>query len=116
MMRMAPYLIGRPRRGVVGGSRYACKLRESIRQAANDPERKPVLISGEPGLEKDNIARLVNSGSADRRLLLMSFDASNIGGQGVELFGREGSHALSLLDCLGDGSSEQCLPSVAMSI
>ena len=100
----------------MGSSRYACKLRESIRQAANDPERKPVVISGEPGLEKDNIARLVHFGSADRHLLLMSFDASNIGGQGVELFGREGSHALSLLDCLGDGSSEQCLPSVAMSI
>ena len=103
-MRMAPYLIGRPRRGVVGGSRYACKLRESIRQAANDPERKPVLISGEPGLEKDNIARLVHFGSADRRLLLMRFDASNIRGQGVELFGREGSHELSLLDCLGNGN------------
>ncbi|WP_063416380.1 hypothetical protein [Prochlorococcus marinus] len=58
MMRMAPYLIGRPRRGVVGGSRDACKLRESIRQAANDPERKPVLISGEKVLEKGSIARL----------------------------------------------------------
>ncbi|KZR61268.1 hypothetical protein [Prochlorococcus sp. MIT 1306] len=100
----------------MGSSRYACKLRESIRQAANDPERKPVLISGEPGLEERQHRQTGHFGSADRRLLLMSFDASNIGGQGVELFGREGSHALSLLDCLGDGSSEQLLPSVAMSI
>ena len=115
-MRMAPYLIGRPRHGVVGGSRYACKLRESIRQAANDPWRKPIVINSATGLDKANIARLVHFGSAERRLLLMSFDASIIGGQGVELFGGEGSHALSLLDCLGDGSSEQCLPSVAMSI
>ena len=42
----------------MGGSRYAKNLRESIRQAANDPGRKPVLISGETGLEKGNIARL----------------------------------------------------------
>ncbi|CAI8256824.1 MAG: Uncharacterised protein [Prochlorococcus marinus str. MIT 9313] len=46
----------------------------------------------------------------------MSFDDSNIGGPGVELFGTEDSHELSLLYCLGEGSSQQLLPSVAMSI
>ena len=104
MLRMAPYLIGRPRRGVVGGSRYACKLRDAIREAAKDPERKPVLISGEPGLEKDNIARLVHFSSADRSRLLMGFDARNLRAQGVELFGRKGSNEPSLLDCLADGN------------
>ncbi|CAI8172871.1 MAG: Putative electron transport protein YccM [Prochlorococcus marinus str. MIT 9215] len=104
LLRMAPHLIGRPRRGVVGSSRYACKLRESIRQASNDRQRKPLLVSGEPGLEKDNIAQLVHFSSADRRLPLMHFDASNMHGDGVELFGREGSGEPSLLACLGDGN------------
>ena len=104
MLRMAPYLIGRPRRGVVGGSHYACKLRDAIRAAAKDPARKPVLITGEPGLEKDNIARLVHFSSADRSRLLMGFDARNLRAQGVELFGREGSNEPSLLDCLADGN------------
>lgn len=34
--------------------------------AAKDPERKPVKIFGEPGLEKDNIAALLHFGSPDR--------------------------------------------------
>jgi transcriptional regulator with AAA-type ATPase domain len=34
--------------------------------AARDPNRKPVKIFGEPGLEKDNIAALLHFGSADR--------------------------------------------------
>jgi len=37
-------------------SRYAVKLRDRVRQAAGDPERRPVLMAGEPGLEKDDAA------------------------------------------------------------
>jgi transcriptional regulator with AAA-type ATPase domain len=51
MRRLAPYLVGRSRRGVVGSSRYAQALRRAIREAAADPARQPVLISGVPGLE-----------------------------------------------------------------
>ena len=50
LLRLAPHLLGRVRRGVVGSSRYAQKLREAIRDAAADAAGGPVLISGEPGL------------------------------------------------------------------
>lgn len=33
---------------------------------ARDPERKPCLIFGEPGLQKDNIAALLHFGGPDR--------------------------------------------------
>ena len=67
LLRLAPYLQSRIRRGVVGSSRYAQNLRRAIREAADDPRLAPVLISGEPGLEKDNIAALIHFGSAVRR-------------------------------------------------
>lgn len=35
LLRLAPYLVGRTRRGVVGSSRYAQKLRQAIRAAAD---------------------------------------------------------------------------------
>ena len=38
LQRWAPYLVGRCRRGIVGSSRYAQRLREQIRQAAADPK------------------------------------------------------------------------------
>ena len=61
LLRLAPYLVGRTRRGVVGSSRYAQKLRQAIRAAA-DAGLGPVLISGEPGLEKDNLVALIHYG------------------------------------------------------
>ena len=54
--RLAPYRVLKTRRGVLGSSRYACKLRQELREAANDQARRPVLVMGEPGLEKDNLA------------------------------------------------------------
>ena len=78
LLRLAPYVVGRVRRGVVGDSRYAQRLRQAIHAAAVDPERRPVLISGEPGLEKDNIAALIHYGSKQRRQLLISFDAEDL--------------------------------------
>jgi len=102
--RMFPFLVGRPKRGIVGSSRYACRLREEIKQAASDAVRKPVLITGEPGLDKDNIAQLVHFGSADRRLPLMQLDASEMHTNGIELFGREEASQPSLLKCLANGN------------
>jgi len=101
-MRIAPYLVGRPSRGIVGSSRYACSLRKAIRQAANDTSRKPVLITGEPGLEKDNIVKLMHFGSEDRYIPLLNFDASILHFNDSKLFVRDASGASTLLDCLGN--------------
>lgn len=78
LLRIAPYLMGRTRRGIVGSSRYAQRLREQIRNAAADASARPVLISGEPGLEKDNIAALIHFGSAARRQLLLRVDGASL--------------------------------------
>lgn len=105
LLQLAPHLVGRTRRGVVGSSRYAERLREAIRLAAADPESGPVLISGEPGLGKDNLAALIHYGSPRRRRLMARVDAASLGEDGAALFGsasRNGDG--SLLDCLGDGA------------
>ena len=104
MARLAPYLVARTRRGVVGSSRYASKLRQAIHDAAQDPSRKTVLISGEPGLEKDNLAGLIHFGSADRDKLFLRFNASKMRADGAELFGRPGSQEPALLDTLPDAT------------
>lgn len=44
--------------------------------AAADPERRPLRISGEPGLEKDILAALIHFGSSDRRQLLVRLDGA----------------------------------------
>ena len=105
LLKLAPHLLGRSRRGVVGSSRYADRLREAVRAAAADPEARPVLISGEPGLEKDNIAALIHFGSPRRRRLMARVDAATLGDDGTLLFGSASSGGRgSLLDCLGDGA------------
>lgn len=87
------HVLGRPRRGVVGSSRYACRLRQSLIDASKGSLRPPLLIRGEPGLQKDNIAALVHYGSADRRKLFVHLSASDLKGNKVKL-----------LDVLGDNS------------
>jgi NAD-dependent dihydropyrimidine dehydrogenase PreA subunit len=105
LRRLAPHLVGRTRRGVVGSSRYACALREALRQAAADPQSKAVLIFGEPGLEKDNLASLIHFGSAGRRQLMVRLDGALLRADGVELFGAaSGDGEGSLLALLGAGA------------
>jgi len=87
LLRLAPVLVGRARRGVVGSSRYARSLREAARQAAVDAEARPVLISGEPGLEKDNLAALIHFGSAARHQLMLRLDGALLRPDGADLFG-----------------------------
>lgn len=94
LQRLAPFVLGRARRGVVGSSRYAQRLRTEVLEAARDPQRQPVLISGEPGLEKDNLAALVHYGSADRRRLLVRMEASDLQGSGLNLLDELGSSTL----------------------
>ncbi len=90
LLRLAPHLVGSARRGIVGDSRYARSLREAVRTASQDPRGGPLLISGEPGLEKDNIAALIHFGSPARRQLMVHLDGALLRGDGAELFGAAG--------------------------
>nr|WP_254896236.1 sigma 54-interacting transcriptional regulator [Synechococcus sp. HK05] len=105
MLRLAPLLVPQPRRGVVGSSRYARSLRDAVRLAAQDPQRRPVLISGEPGLEKDNLAALIHYGSAQRQQLMLRLDGALLKADGSEVFGTGSDGAEPpLLDLVGEGS------------
>jgi transcriptional regulator with AAA-type ATPase domain/NAD-dependent dihydropyrimidine dehydrogenase PreA subunit len=98
---LRPYLVTRAKRGVIGRSRYAERLRNQIRTAAT--HRRPVLIFGEPGLEKDNLAALVHFGSKARRESIIQVDCSKLQASGAELFGRAGGKP-GLLAALGQGT------------
>ncbi|MEO0769590.1 MAG: cyclic nucleotide-binding domain-containing protein, partial [Cyanobacteria bacterium J06649_4] len=72
---LRPYLVTRVKRGVVGSSRYATRLRQNIREVTHSEtvdqpsslqRRHPVLIFGEPGLNKDNLAALIHFGSDNK--------------------------------------------------
>ncbi len=103
--RLAPFVVGRARRGIVGDSRYARSLREAVRQASLDPQARPVLIAGEPGLEKDNIVALIHFGSAARRQLMLRLDGALLRGDGSDLFGSASSDGDgSLLETLATGA------------
>jgi transcriptional regulator with AAA-type ATPase domain/NAD-dependent dihydropyrimidine dehydrogenase PreA subunit len=95
------YLVPQAKRGIIGSSRYALKLRQQIRTAATDD--RSVLISGEPGLEKDNIAALIHFGSKHRQQPIISLKSALITANGAELFGRVGGKP-GLLEWLGEGT------------
>ncbi len=95
------YLVSKAKRGIIGKSRYAVRLRQQIKKAAED--RKPALIFGEPGLEKDNIATLIHFGSAYRREPIIKVDCSTVQASGAELFGRA-SGKPGLIEYLKDGT------------
>jgi len=103
LLRLAPLLVGRARRGVLGSSRYARALREAVREASCDANARPVLISGEPGLEKDNLAALIHFGSPARQQLMVRLDGALLRPDGGELFGGNGDGP-PLLELLGDGA------------
>lgn len=98
---LRPYLIPQAKRGIIGSSRYAMKLRQQIHAAAHDD--LPVLISGEPGLEKDNIAALIHFGSLRRQQSIINLKSALITATGSELFGRLGGKP-GLLEWLGEGT------------
>ena len=77
LILLTPYATGRPKRGVVGSSRYAQRLRQQLINAAEDPDHRTLMIRGEPGLGKDNLAALVHFGSSQRRRLLVRLTASD---------------------------------------
>lgn len=98
---LRPYLVSKAKRGVIGKSRYASRLRSQIKQAAKS--RDTVLIFGEPGLEKDNLAALIHFGSADRRQPMIKVDCSKLQTSGAEIFGRHGGKP-GLITGLGTGT------------
>lgn len=98
---LRPYLVPRVKRGIVGTSRYAVRQRQEIRKAQGD--RGSVLIFGEPGLGKDNIAALIHFGSRDRNEFIIKVNCDTLQANGAELFGRV-SGKPGLLDWLGRGS------------
>ncbi len=98
---LRPYIVSKAKRGVVGKSRYAVRLRQQIKEATKD--RRSVLIFGEPGLEKDNITALIHFGSASRRQPIIQVDCSTLQASGAELFGRSGGKT-GLIEWLGEGT------------
>ena len=87
-LTLRPYLVSKAKRGVIGKSRYANRLRSQIKQAAKT--RETILLFGEPGLEKDNLAALIHFGSAFRRQPMIKVDCAKLQISGAELFGRSG--------------------------
>ncbi|NET39636.1 MAG: cyclic nucleotide-binding domain-containing protein, partial [Cyanothece sp. SIO1E1] len=98
---LRPYLVTKAKRGVIGKSRYAIRLRSQIRQAFN--QCQSVLIFGEPGLEKDTIAALIHFGSSHRREPMIQVDCASLQASGAELWGRAGGKP-GLIEVLGRGT------------
>jgi transcriptional regulator with AAA-type ATPase domain/NAD-dependent dihydropyrimidine dehydrogenase PreA subunit len=96
-----PYLVPKAKRGVVGTSRYAVRLRQQIKQAAHD--MRPVLVFGEPGLEKDNTSALIHFSSQKRREPIIQIVSGLLQTTGADLFGRAGGKP-GLLEWLGAGT------------
>jgi transcriptional regulator with AAA-type ATPase domain len=100
-LALQPYLVTKAKRGVVGRSRYAQRLRSQIQEASET--RDSLLIFGEPGLEKDNIAALIHYGSAQRRLPIIAINCKLLDASGSKLFGRIGGEP-GLIQWLGKGT------------
>ena len=98
---LRPYIVSKVKRGIIGKSRYAKRLRTQIKEAATN--RKPIIIFGEPGLEKDNLAALIHFGSAYRREVIIIIDCATLQVSGADLFGRAGGK-LGLLEAVGKGT------------
>ncbi|MEM9980110.1 MAG: sigma 54-interacting transcriptional regulator, partial [Cyanobacteria bacterium P01_D01_bin.2] len=102
---LGPYVVPRVNRGVIGSSRYAKRLRQAVRTAARghgkDEPRPQILIFGEPGLEKDNLAALIHFGSHHKKEPMIKVDCQTL--RAADLFGR-GESRPGLLDWLGSGT------------
>jgi transcriptional regulator with AAA-type ATPase domain/NAD-dependent dihydropyrimidine dehydrogenase PreA subunit len=119
---LQPYLITKAERGIIGKSRYAVRLRQQIKKASED--RCAVLVFGEPGLDKDNIAALIHFNSAQRREPIIKVNCSILQASGAELFGRVGDRP-GLLAFLSAGTlvlnniqelPTELIPKIARSI
>jgi transcriptional regulator with AAA-type ATPase domain/NAD-dependent dihydropyrimidine dehydrogenase PreA subunit len=98
---LRPFQIPKAKRGIVGTSQYATRLRQQIKDAARN--QQPVMILGEPGLEKDNIAALIHFGSPWRREPMIQLNCVTLQASGADLFGRVGGKP-GILEALGEGT------------
>lgn len=98
---LRPYLVTKAKRGIVGKSRYAVRLRQQVKKASLD--RASVVLFGEQGLEKDNLAGLIHYSSPYRREPMIKVDCGKLQASGAELFGRVGGK-LGLIEALGKGT------------
>ncbi len=98
---LRPYLVAKAKRGIVGKSRYATRLRAQILSASDNGE--PVLIFGEPGLEKDNMAALIHFGSEERQETIVKVDCASLQSNGFELLGKVDGK-MGLLEALKNGT------------
>jgi transcriptional regulator with AAA-type ATPase domain/NAD-dependent dihydropyrimidine dehydrogenase PreA subunit len=98
---LRPYIVPKARRGIVGSSRYAVRLRQQIKKASNDAQS--TLIFGEPGLGKDNIAALIHFGSPQRRQPIIKVNSGLLQPTGADLFGRAGGKP-GLIEWLDEGT------------
>ncbi|HEY9907013.1 MAG TPA: sigma 54-interacting transcriptional regulator, partial [Thermosynechococcaceae cyanobacterium] len=98
---LRPYLLPKVRRGVVGSSRYAVRLRQELKKASGD--RRSVLVFGEPGLGKDNLCALIHFGSRQRHEPMIKVNCDTLQASGTELFGRSNGKP-GLLEWLGEGT------------
>lgn len=91
---LLPYRVTRVIRGVVGSSRYVVKLRQNIREATQmgAEDKGSILIFGEPGLNKDNLAALIHFGSANKKAPMIQVNCETLRSQ--DLFGRENQPGL----------------------
>ncbi|MGL5035856.1 MAG: sigma 54-interacting transcriptional regulator, partial [Microcystaceae cyanobacterium] len=99
---LRPYLVPKARRAIMGKSRYAVKLRSQLKEAFESEQ--PVLIFGEPGLEKDNISAIIHFGSQQhRKEVLVKLNCASLNRKGNELFGFV-NDKLGLLEAIGKGT------------
>lgn len=98
---LRPFRVPRAQRGIVGSSRYAKRLRQDIREASRT--QNSLMIVGEAGLEKDNIAALIHFGSPARRSPIIEVDCRSLQASGADLFGRWGGKP-GLIEALGQGT------------
>ena len=98
---LRPYLVNKAKRGIIGKSRYAVRLRQNVKTASKD--HQSVLIFGEQGLEKDNLAALIHYGSGDRREPVIKVDCAKLQASGAEIFGRAGGKP-GLIEAVGKGT------------
>ncbi|GFR44902.1 hypothetical protein Agub_g6247, partial [Astrephomene gubernaculifera] len=99
---LMPYLVPSPNHGIIGSSKYADRLRRQVVAAARDNSRRAVLIFGEPGLEKPNVAALIHFGGPCRTTPMAALDCARLDWTGLELFGR--GEKAGLVETVGDGT------------
>jgi len=93
--------------GIIGNSRLAKRLRRDVVEAGRDKTRRPVLIFGEPGLEKDRVASIVHAAGGTRANPILRVDCgrfSDASGSQLQrlLFGHR--HRTGLLRYVGSGT------------